>query len=226
MTPTLTPGGDFARSSHSILKRANIPRPGSHKSDRPSSRGSNRSKDQNTPHGAAGSLTDLKLNEESVKRLRRREQLDELVEQLNKQCPPSCTHPAVRDDGDDDDVIIQFPQHSKELLVAIFGEMESFHFNTILCQERTDGHALYYVGCFLLHRMDLVRKFHLDWHGIKLFMLEIESGYRSKSMMITILLLENPYHNSIHAADVSISVYHMLTRCVPLLSTVMDIEGS
>ena len=68
----------------------------------------------------------------------------------------------------------------------------SFSFNSFALHEATAGHPLSVLAFFLLHKSGLISAFGM--HPIKLarFLRKIEAGYP----------LSNPYHNSIHAADV------------------------
>eukprot|EP01132_Coremiostelium_polycephalum_P003101 gene3101-3879_t len=62
-----------------------------------------------------------------------------------------------------------------------------FQFNEV-----TNGSPLFYLSYFLFQKHKLFQKFRIEEDSFKNFITRIESGYDST----------NPYHNSIHAADV------------------------
>ena len=64
------------------------------------------------------------------------------------------------------------------------------------------GHALYYVAQALFREHKLIEKFKIEERKLHNFLTLIESGYRP----------DNPYHNSIHAADVALSVNFLIHR--------------
>eukprot|EP01113_Clastostelium_recurvatum_P005029 TRINITY_DN12230_c0_g1_i4.p1 TRINITY_DN12230_c0_g1~~TRINITY_DN12230_c0_g1_i4.p1 ORF type:complete len:847 (-),score=179.11 TRINITY_DN12230_c0_g1_i4:67-2607(-) len=76
---------------------------------------------------------------------------------------------------------------------SLFAEMTAWDFNVFAAQKKTGGHALVYGALSAFHQHNLIEKFKLDKDKLENFLVAIENGY-----------LENPYHNSTHAADVLI----------------------
>jgi cAMP-specific phosphodiesterase 4 len=75
---------------------------------------------------------------------------------------------------------------------AMLENVEDWDFNMFQLAELTKGRPLFFIAYSLFNRYDLIRKFSIDETKLKRFLTIIEDGYDSK----------NPYHNSIHAADV------------------------
>jgi hypothetical protein len=64
------------------------------------------------------------------------------------------------------------------------------------------GRPLYFVGQALFRAHELIEKFNINEHKLHNFLKAVEAGYRK----------DNPYHNSIHAADVALSMDFLLHR--------------
>eukprot|EP00479_Gromia_sphaerica_P008206 TRINITY_DN3028_c0_g1_i1.p1 TRINITY_DN3028_c0_g1~~TRINITY_DN3028_c0_g1_i1.p1 ORF type:complete len:397 (-),score=81.23 TRINITY_DN3028_c0_g1_i1:113-1303(-) len=63
------------------------------------------------------------------------------------------------------------------------------------------GRPLYSVGFALFYRYNLIRKFKIDETKLRNFLTAVEDGY-----------LDNPYHNSMHGADVAQAVHFFLSN--------------
>nr|XP_006823275.1 PREDICTED: cGMP-specific 3',5'-cyclic phosphodiesterase-like [Saccoglossus kowalevskii] len=75
----------------------------------------------------------------------------------------------------------------------VLSRINHWDFDVFHLDRLTNGRSLFYVSLYLFHEYKLVEYFHLDiMKVLKCFAL-IEEGYHCK----------NPYHNSIHAADVT-----------------------
>ena len=70
----------------------------------------------------------------------------------------------------------------------------------ISLDERTNGHALLVYGLEVFRHHDLLRTCHIEEKALAGFLVAMEEGYG-----------RNPYHNSIHAADVLMSTHLFLT---------------
>ncbi|GFR43842.1 hypothetical protein Agub_g4967 [Astrephomene gubernaculifera] len=81
-------------------------------------------------------------------------------------------------------------------------------------QEASGGHALSVLGFFLIQRAGLVERFHIEPLRLARLLRTVEGGYLSS----------NPYHNSVHAADV-LRTLHVLLRGARLTAHYLDPLG-
>ncbi|KNE60154.1 hypothetical protein AMAG_18480 [Allomyces macrogynus ATCC 38327] len=80
--------------------------------------------------------------------------------------------------------------------------LETPDFDVISLNEATGGHPVYFTGLRVFERHNLISKLNLDVRVLQNFLLSVEAGY----------LATNPYHNALHAADVTASMNYYLTR--------------
>ena len=80
-------------------------------------------------------------------------------------------------------------------------DVDSWEYDVIALHERTQGHSLAVVGARLLQRHALIERCSLDPKVVGGFFAAVEANYGG-----------NPYHNSQHAADVSVGVHLFLTE--------------
>ncbi|KAJ3362262.1 High affinity cAMP-specific 3',5'-cyclic phosphodiesterase 7A [Allomyces javanicus] len=80
--------------------------------------------------------------------------------------------------------------------------LETPDFDVISLNEATRGHPVYFTGLRVFERHNLISKLNLDVRVLQNFLLSVEAGY----------LATNPYHNALHAADVTASMNYYLTR--------------
>lgn len=78
---------------------------------------------------------------------------------------------------------------------------DSWEFDVFKVHHLTQGHSLYTVGYWIFTRLGLVDKFKIPEKKLKAFLHQVEDHYKP----------DNLYHNSIHAADITQSVFAILT---------------
>ncbi|CAG5125221.1 unnamed protein product, partial [Candidula unifasciata] len=76
-------------------------------------------------------------------------------------------------------------------------QVGNWNFNIFSLECLSGGRSLFHVAYHLFQTYDLIRGFHLDSVGLVQFFTLIEQNYHST----------NPYHNSVHAADVTQSMH-------------------
>lgn len=93
--------------------------------------------------------------------------------------------------------------HIPANVVPLLKNIEDWSFDVFALNEAADGHALKYVGYELLQRYDLINKFKINIHVLDSFLVRLEQGYSKYN---------NPYHNLVHAADVTQTMHHVISR--------------
>lgn len=86
-------------------------------------------------------------------------------------------------------------------ILEMFDRLDEWNFDVFTLDELTEGHTLFITGYTIFLRYDLINKFNIDEDVLINFLLEIESGYHS-----------NPYHNAMHAADVTQVLHFIITK--------------
>ncbi|KAH9598691.1 3'5'-cyclic nucleotide phosphodiesterase [Trypanosoma melophagium] len=81
----------------------------------------------------------------------------------------------------------------------IFQGVDRWDYDAIQLEIITNGNALFYTTYMLMYKMDLVAHFNLDDEVLQRFLLGVQSGYHP-----------NPYHNAMHAADVTQINYYII----------------
>ncbi|ESL11844.1 hypothetical protein TRSC58_00397 [Trypanosoma rangeli SC58] len=81
----------------------------------------------------------------------------------------------------------------------IFTGVDRWDYDTIELDILTDGNALFFTTYMLLYKLDLVAHFKLDDTVLQRFLLGVQAGYHP-----------NPYHNAMHAADVTHINYYIM----------------
>jgi hypothetical protein len=79
--------------------------------------------------------------------------------------------------------------------------LDDWSADVIHLHERTNGHALLMLGTEIFNRLDLVSTCSIEQKSLSNFLVAMEEGYGT-----------NPYHNSIHAADVLLGTYLFLNK--------------
>nr|CCD13499.1 unnamed protein product [Trypanosoma congolense IL3000] len=87
----------------------------------------------------------------------------------------------------------------REVLEILSG-VDRWNFDAIRLEVITNGNALFYTTYLILYKLDLVAHFRLDDAVLQRFLLGVQSAYHP-----------NPYHNSMHAADVTQVNYYIIT---------------
>ncbi|ELU10052.1 hypothetical protein CAPTEDRAFT_103680 [Capitella teleta] len=93
--------------------------------------------------------------------------------------------------------------HVPPNVLLLLKNLDDWSFDVFSVNEAGDGHALKYVGYELLQRYDLIAKFKINTQTLDGFLIKLEQGYSKHC---------NPYHNLVHAADVTQTTHHVLTQ--------------
>ncbi|XP_075265908.1 3',5'-cyclic-AMP phosphodiesterase 4C-like [Convolutriloba macropyga] len=86
------------------------------------------------------------------------------------------------------------------VLEQVLRKVHSWDFNVFQLNDVSHGNPLSALAFFLLKQSGLTRRFHLDEQALSLWLRSIEEQYQN-----------NQYHNRIHAADVTHSMFAMIT---------------
>ncbi|XP_022244416.1 calcium/calmodulin-dependent 3',5'-cyclic nucleotide phosphodiesterase 1-like isoform X2 [Limulus polyphemus] len=92
--------------------------------------------------------------------------------------------------------------------------MDNWSFDVFSVNQVSSGQILRYVTTDLLNRYGLISKFKIPVTVLENFLIHVESGYGK---------YKNPYHNNIHAADVTQTVHYMLCQA-GLANWLTDVE--
>ncbi|KAE9556306.1 hypothetical protein FO519_000489 [Halicephalobus sp. NKZ332] len=92
--------------------------------------------------------------------------------------------------------------------------ISNWSFNSFELNEVTDGHALKYVGFELFNKYGFLERFKINYQILDNYLLALETGYSKHN---------NPYHNTVHAADVTQTSHFMLSQ-TGLASSLSDLE--
>uniref|UniRef100_A0A7S1KLP0 Phosphodiesterase n=1 Tax=Percolomonas cosmopolitus TaxID=63605 RepID=A0A7S1KLP0_9EUKA len=109
----------------------------------------------------------------------------------------------------DEEIVLDIPPEVEECLVDI-DSMTKFD---IFKLDKVSSHrSLYYVGLALFRKYKFFTRFNISVPRLKHFLLSLENGY-----------LLNPYHNKLHAADVTQCV-HSILQTGNILSYLTDLD--
>uniref|UniRef100_A0A915E7J1 Phosphodiesterase n=1 Tax=Ditylenchus dipsaci TaxID=166011 RepID=A0A915E7J1_9BILA len=97
---------------------------------------------------------------------------------------------------------------------AYLRQVSTWNFNSFELNENTDGHALKYVGFELFNRYGFLERFKINYQILENYLLALEAGYSRHN---------NPYHNTVYAADVTQTSHFMLSQ-TGLASSLSDLE--
>lgn len=89
-------------------------------------------------------------------------------------------------------------QAVRDVLEILCG-IDKWGYDVIRLEIMTNGNSLFYTTYTILYKLDLVARFQLDDATLQRFLLGVQSGYHP-----------NPYHNSMHAADVTQVNYYII----------------
>ncbi|XP_073942212.1 dual specificity calcium/calmodulin-dependent 3',5'-cyclic nucleotide phosphodiesterase 1A-like isoform X7 [Choristoneura fumiferana] len=106
--------------------------------------------------------------------------------------------------------LMQFPQD----VVRVLKTLDEWSFDVFALHEASAGAPLKYLGYELLNRYGMIHKFKVPPTILENFLSRIEEGYCK---------FHNPYHNNLHAADVSQTVHYMLCQ-TGLMNWLSDLE--
>ncbi|XP_038049032.1 calcium/calmodulin-dependent 3',5'-cyclic nucleotide phosphodiesterase 1A-like isoform X2 [Patiria miniata] len=99
-------------------------------------------------------------------------------------------------------------------VMELFKNLDEWSFDIFALNEDSDGHALKCTAYELFTRYDLIAKFKIPVQNLNCFLEAMENGYSKHG---------NPYHNLLHAADVTQTLHHMLVK-MGLMHWLTDIE--
>ncbi|ETN73619.1 3'5'-cyclic nucleotide phosphodiesterase [Necator americanus] len=99
-------------------------------------------------------------------------------------------------------------------IAELLREINSWSFNPFHLNEVSEGHALKYVGFELFNRYGFMDRFKIPLTSLENYLLALEQGYTKHN---------NPYHNVVHAADVTQSSHFMLSQ-TGLANSLGDLE--
>ncbi|KAK2144659.1 hypothetical protein LSH36_739g01001 [Paralvinella palmiformis] len=88
-------------------------------------------------------------------------------------------------------------------VLLILKNLDEWSFDVFSVNEAGDNHALKYVAYELLQRYDLIAKFKINTQILESFLIKLEEGYSK---------YKNPYHNLVHAADVTQTTHHIVSQ--------------
>ncbi|XP_013917892.1 PREDICTED: calcium/calmodulin-dependent 3',5'-cyclic nucleotide phosphodiesterase 1A-like [Thamnophis sirtalis] len=79
--------------------------------------------------------------------------------------------------------------------------IDKWDFNVFTLDEAAEGHCLKYVMCEIFTKYELLKRFQIPFTILISFAKALEAGYNKH---------KNPYHNSLHAADVTQTVHALM----------------
>ncbi|XP_064189750.1 dual specificity calcium/calmodulin-dependent 3',5'-cyclic nucleotide phosphodiesterase 1A isoform X5 [Anguilla rostrata] len=88
-------------------------------------------------------------------------------------------------------------------VIAVLKNVDSWSFDVFALNEASGEHALKFIFYELLTRYDLINRFKIPISALVSFVEAIEVGYSKH---------KNPYHNLMHAADVTQTVHYLLLK--------------
>ncbi|KAM7353264.1 phosphodiesterase 1c isoform 4-T5 [Cochliomyia hominivorax] len=106
--------------------------------------------------------------------------------------------------------LLQFPPE----VVKVLKTLDDWCFDVFALAEAANGQPVKYIGYDLLNRYGIIHKFKIAPATLETFLNRIEEGY---------CRYRNPYHNNLHAADVTQTVHHMLCQ-TGLMNWLTDLE--
>lgn len=84
-------------------------------------------------------------------------------------------------------------------LQVLLGQLSDWNFDSLQLAQDTDGKPLYTMLWVIFSKCDFINSFRIDRRTFKAFAKQVDSQYQPM-----------PYHNSAHAADVLVSMHHLL----------------
>lgn len=95
-----------------------------------------------------------------------------------------------------------------------FQTLDDWSFDVFALAEAANGQPVKYLGYDLLNRYGIIHKFKIAPATLETFLNRIEEGY---------CRFRNPYHNNLHAADVTQTIHFMLCQ-TGLMNWMTDLE--
>lgn len=90
---------------------------------------------------------------------------------------------------------------TREDIVGMFDKVDEWNFDVFGLDKLTGGHTLFITAYTLFVKYDFLNKFNIPEDVLINFLKEIEQGYHP-----------NPYHNSMHAADVLQVLHYIIAK--------------
>ncbi|XP_055847840.1 dual specificity calcium/calmodulin-dependent 3',5'-cyclic nucleotide phosphodiesterase 1 isoform X2 [Episyrphus balteatus] len=106
--------------------------------------------------------------------------------------------------------LMQFPPE----VVKVLKTLDDWSFDVFALAEAANGQPVKYLGYDLLNRYGIIHKFKIAPATLETFLNRIEEGY---------CRFRNPYHNNLHAADVTQTIHFMLCQ-TGLMNWMTDLE--
>uniref|UniRef100_A0A1A9V852 Phosphodiesterase n=1 Tax=Glossina austeni TaxID=7395 RepID=A0A1A9V852_GLOAU len=106
--------------------------------------------------------------------------------------------------------LLQFPED----VVKSLKNLDDWSFDIFHLAEATNGQPIKYLAYDLFSRYGLIPKFKIPPATLETFLHRVEEGY---------CRYRNPYHNNLHAADVTQTTHHMLCQ-TGLMNWLTDLE--
>uniref|UniRef100_A0A674BN99 Phosphodiesterase n=1 Tax=Salmo trutta TaxID=8032 RepID=A0A674BN99_SALTR len=92
---------------------------------------------------------------------------------------------------------------SPSTVVAVLKHVDKWSFDVFALNEASGDHALKFIFFELLTRYDLINRFKIPVSAVVSFVEALEVGYGKHN---------NPYHNLMHAADVTQTIHYLLLK--------------
>ncbi|KAJ3098210.1 High affinity cAMP-specific 3',5'-cyclic phosphodiesterase 7A [Phlyctochytrium planicorne] len=117
---------------------------------------------------------------------------------------PQAPHPAVTHQREvsfspDVDHVIS---SSDAKVFALMEDIENPNFDIFEIDRASNGRVLFYLGWYVFRYHDIFVRYNMSESRFKHWLTKIEQGYKPT----------NPYHNALHAADVTHSMHYYVTR--------------
>ncbi|XP_014253306.1 calcium/calmodulin-dependent 3',5'-cyclic nucleotide phosphodiesterase 1-like isoform X2 [Cimex lectularius] len=106
--------------------------------------------------------------------------------------------------------MMQFPPE----VVKVLKTLDEWSFDVFALHDSSGGQPIKFLSYDLLNRYGIMHKFKIVPASLENFLLKIEEGYGK---------FKNPYHNNLHAADVTQTVHYMLCK-TGLMNWLTDLE--
>ncbi|XP_055375877.1 dual specificity calcium/calmodulin-dependent 3',5'-cyclic nucleotide phosphodiesterase 1-like [Condylostylus longicornis] len=106
--------------------------------------------------------------------------------------------------------LMQFPPE----VVKVLKNLDDWSFDVFALAEAANSQPVKYLGYDLLNRYGIIHKFKISPTVLETFLTRIEEGYCK---------FRNPYHNNLHAADVTQTTHHILCQ-TGLMNWLTDLE--
>ncbi|KAJ3203842.1 High affinity cAMP-specific 3',5'-cyclic phosphodiesterase 7A, partial [Clydaea vesicula] len=97
---------------------------------------------------------------------------------------------------------VQLTQKDRKMFQSMAGIENNPAYDVHEIEINSNGQSLYYFSWFLFRKLGFFKKFKIREEKFLNFLKKIQDGY----------INENPYHNSIHATDVTHAMYYYISR--------------